>query len=509
MLKKGVAALRKRLCCLIIACIMLCLSLGALAEDTAADGYVMAGFDDTQYRDWDSNKFFSRMEEKTGVRFSYRQYKNESDWTAAKEAMLRGGDLPDVLFKAALSSSEMIEMREKGVLIDLKPYLESCCPNLWALFQAHPEYLDAISLPDGSVVALPYIVSIPMQNYMWINKQWLKNLGLSEPTTAEELVQVLEAFRDQDPNRNGKQDEIPFGFLGPFDLKFLAHAFGMVANDYNIFVRDGEVCFMPLEENYRLFVTWCRDLYEAGLLDQNGFTASSAARQVTDSNQPATYGVILAPLAADVFRVDWSTDYDILQPLVYDGAQVYRDFAGQVLRGTFAVTSACQDPEKMLRWVDYLYSEAGSVLASVGLENEDYLIDPDGTWRLSDATQNNPYFTVSYLIDGGATMPGIQSDGFQRRFSGTSALQETLDRQEKVNALCVRPFPVYSLTRAQADTAAALQEKIGYLVDMRLAQWVLGEEEISDESFQRFYNELEEAGLPQFLAFWQDILNGL
>lgn len=509
MFKKGVAALRKKLCCLVMACMMLCLSLGALAEDMAAGDYVMAGFDDTQYRDWASNQFFVRMEEKTGVRFSYRQYKKDSEWTAAKAAMLQGTDVPDVLFKAALTSPEMIEMREKGVLIDLKPYLEACCPNLWAIFQAHPEYLDAITLPDGSVAALPYIVSTPMQNYMWINKQWLKNLGLSEPTTAEELVQVLEAFRDQDPNRNGKQDEIPFGFLGPFDLKFLAHAFGMVANDYNIFVQDGEVRFMPLEENYRLFVTWCRDLYEAGLLDENGFVTASAARQVTDSDRPATYGVILAPTAADVFRVDWSVDYDILPPLVYDGAQVYRDFAGQVLRGTFAVTSACQDPEKMLQWVDYLYSEPGSVLASIGLENEDYLIDPDGTWRLSDSAQNNPYFAVTNLIDSGATMPGIQSDDFQRRFNGTTALQETLDRQEKVNALCVRPFPYYSLNRAQADTVAALQEKLGYLVDMRLAQWVLGEEEISDESFARFHDELEEAGLTQFLAFWQDILNSL
>lgn len=509
MFKKGVAALRKKLCCLVMACMMLCLSLGALAEDTAAGDYVMAGFDDTQYRDWASNQFFVRMEEKTGIRFSYRQYKKESEWTAAKEAMLQGTDVPDVLFKAALTSPEMIEMREKGVLIDLKPYLETCCPNLWAILQTHPEYLDAITLPDGSVAALPYIVSTPMQNYMWINKQWLKNLGLSEPTTAEELVQVLEAFRDQDPNRNGKQDEIPFGFLGPFDLKFLAHAFGMVANDYNIFVQDGEVRFMPLEENYRLFVTWCRDLYEAGLLDENGFVTASAARQVTDSDRPATYGVILAPTAADVFRVDWSVDYDILPPLVYDGAQVYRDFAGQVLRGTFAVTSACKDPEKMLQWVDYLYSEPGSVLASIGLENEDYLIDPDGTWRLSDSAQNNPYFAVTSLIDSGATTPGIQSDDFQRRFNGTTALQETLDRQEKVNALCVRPFPYYSLTRTQADTVAALQEKLGYLVDMRLAQWVLGEEEISDESFARFHDELEEAGLPQFLAFWQDILNSL
>ena len=60
-----------------------------------------------------------------------------------------------------------------------------------------------ITLPDGSIAALPYITETPMQNYLWINQAWLKSLGLSMPTTAQELVDVLTAFRDRDPNKNG------------------------------------------------------------------------------------------------------------------------------------------------------------------------------------------------------------------------------------------------------------------------------------------------------------------
>lgn len=496
----------KKIICFLLAAALLVTGC-ALADEAAAAPYTLAGFDDTEFRSWQENSFFARMEEKTGVAFHYLQYSDRNAWTKAKAEMTAGSDMPDVLFKADLTGAECMEMLEKGVLYDLKPYLQDCCPNLWAILSEHPEYLDAITMPDGSVPALPYITAIPIQNYLWVNKAWLKNLGLKTPTTKDELTAVLIAFRDNDPNRNGRTDEIPMGFLGPFDLKFLAHAFGLYANDYNVFERDGQARFMPLEAEYRPFVEWCRELYQEKLLDKNGFTVSSMIRQVTDDKATPTYGMIITPAAADVFRVSWSTDYGIMEPLSYEGEQVYRDFMGSVLRGTFAVTTHCADVEKMLKWVDFLYSEEGAVLATIGKEDEDYLVDGDGTWRLTESTKNDSYYTVTGLIDGGGTTPGILADDFQRRFSGNAALQVTLDQQEAFNAKTRRPFPYYCLTRAQEEEIAPLQEEIGYYVDMQLARWVLGEEEISDDSFAAFETKLNEMGLGRFLSFWQGVLD--
>ena len=44
---------------------------------------------------------------------------------------------------------------------------------------------------------------------MYINQKWLDNLGLDMPTTTDELRDVLQAFREKDPNGNGQTDEIP------------------------------------------------------------------------------------------------------------------------------------------------------------------------------------------------------------------------------------------------------------------------------------------------------------
>ena len=64
--------------------------------------------------------------------------------------------------------------------------------------------------PDGNLYTLPQIDGYRPKcvNVMMINQTWLDKLGLEKPTTLGELKDVLIAFRDKDPNGNGKQDEI-------------------------------------------------------------------------------------------------------------------------------------------------------------------------------------------------------------------------------------------------------------------------------------------------------------
>ncbi len=499
----------KRLGAMLLSLCLL-LTCTASASEGEQKTYVMAGYDsETTYRTWETNLFFARMEEKTGIRFYFQQYSSSAAWQKAKDSMTKDADdLPDVLFKAELSSSECETLYEKGVLIDLMPLLEENCPNLWKLLTENPDYLKQISLSGGQVVALPYISEAPAQNCMWINKKWLQTLKLDAPTDLESLVTVLKAFKEKDPNQNGKEDEIPLAFLGPFDLKFLAHAFGLTCNDYNIFAQDGEVHFMPLEENFRPFIEWGREMYASGLFDRDGFTTADTLRTVTDSDATQTYGIVLTSSPANIMPSDWLTDYEVLMPLTYNGRQVYRSFIGSLFRGTFAVTSKCDDPAALLRWVDTLYGEEGAKLASVGLENVDYVVDGDGTWRVTDSAKGNSYFTSETLIISGATPPGASCDEFQTRYNDTAVA--ALSRQLiKLNQIAERPFPYYDLTDAQAAEITPLQNEIGYYVDMQIARWVLGEEEISDASFSAFEETLREKGLDRFMTFWQNILDNL
>ena len=248
----------------------------------------MAGFDGkNSYHVWSDNAFFTRMEALTGLTFTFDEYTDAEKWQAAKNAMFQpGGELPDVLFKATLTPDEEIRYSDSGQLIDLLPLLPDNAPHLWALLQENPEWLAAITLPSGKIAALPTINPLPLQNAMWINQTWLDALHLDMPVTWDSLVEVLTAFLTRDPNGNGKQDEIPLSFLGPWELKFLSHAFGPVANDYNIYADDlGQVHFLPMEDNFIRFLEALVALREQDLLDKNGFTNSNALRTVSDEKR--------------------------------------------------------------------------------------------------------------------------------------------------------------------------------------------------------------------------------
>ena len=121
--------------------LLLCVVFFALPA-TAEESFTMAGYDDSSVGHvWETNLFFQRMEEKTGIHFTFDQSVQYADWQQKTAALLAGGELPDVLFKAELTEQEIQRFYQEGKIIDLKPYLESCMPNLSALLAEHPGWL--------------------------------------------------------------------------------------------------------------------------------------------------------------------------------------------------------------------------------------------------------------------------------------------------------------------------------------------------------------------------------
>lgn len=495
---------RRAFCCLI--CLLLALAPAAMAEGN----FVMAGYDgEGSTHDWNTNGFFVRMQERTGLTFTFDQYTSLEKWQEAKDAMFApGGELPDVLFKAALTTPELIRYSDSGQLIDLGPLLEENAPNLWALLEAHPDWREAITLPSGKIAALPAIQELAPQNAMWINQTWLDRLGLEAPTDWESLREVLTAFRDRDPNGNGKRDEIPFAFLGPWELKFFSHAWGVAANDYNIYLDEaGQVHYWPAEESFWEMALALREFYQEGLLDPDGFITADALRRITDEDAEAVYGVFFAPTPVNLVPYDMSVDYALLEPLVFEEKQIYRDLCGEVTRGTFAITSACEDPAALLAWVDVLYTEEGAIAALAGTEGEDYVVGEDGSWTWKGGLEAMTASTLSELsVYDTGDMPWLFPDAFYDRYDEDN-VQRVNGELRKLNACVVEPFPVYTLTEEESARALELQSQLGPYVDETLARVVLGE--LDADEAQTFVEGLEERGMQEMIDLWQSVAGRL
>ena len=481
-----------------------CVTVSGAAEMTAPD-FLMEGLDgETGNHDWETNLFFQRMQEDTGVSFEFRQHKTAEEWTLRKQEILEGTDLPDVLFKAMLTDEETVAMAEKGILIDLKPYLEEYAPDLWAILEAHPDYLSAITMADGSIRTLPSINELPANNLIWINRTWLDNLHLETPTTAEELTEVLRAFRDGDANRNGNAgDEVPLSVLGMWDLRFLGHAFGLCENDYYLSAEDGKVTSALTSERNRAFLTWLHELWQENLLSHTSFSTMDTMRQITDEKAAIPYGVFLAATPLSVVPNGAMDQYVSLAPLQYEGKQVYRALLGPLTRGTFAITERCGNPEKLISWVNRLYTEEGSILMQVGREGEEYVWLENGTWEWEADLQTvaNDILPNATLSEGG-TAPGLITAAFQEKYAdaATRSLIESITRVQEHARM---PVPLVWLTAEDAEKAARLQEKIAPYAEKKMAEFVTGDTALSDAEWEAFTRETESRGLPEMIALWQ------
>ena len=489
---------------ILLAALLILAACPALSEGQQAPDFLLEGYDgDGRNRVWENNLFFQRMQERTGVSFQFRQYSDWDQWAARKKTLIQGEDLPDVLFKAELNASEIREMTENGVLLDLKPYLAEYAPDLWSLLEANPAWMAAVTLPDGTIRALPCINELAPNNLIWINRSWLNTLKKEMPSTAEELTEVLRAFREGDPNRNGRADEIPLSVLGMWDLRFLGHAFGITDNDYYLRLQDGKVTSSLTSEENRAFLEWLHGLWEEELLGHTSFSTADPLRQITDSKAAIPYGMFLSNSPLTVVPSEAMDQYTALTPLEYSGKRVYRDLLGPLTKGTFALTRTCREPERMLTWVNSLYTEAGSILMQAGEEGKEYRWTEDGTWEWMDDLQTvaSDILPGATLSDGGIA-PGIVKKDFQQKYQDAST-QSLIEDMSRVQQYTLPSFPPVYLTAEDRAEVAALQAEIAPWAEKKMAEFVTGDTELNDASWTEFVQEAERRGLNRMAALWQ------
>jgi len=386
------------------------------------------------------------------------------------------------------------------------PLLEQHAPNLWALLTENPEWLRAITLPNGKIGALPMIQAVSTQNIMWINQDWLTALNLEIPTDMASLREVLIAFRDRDPNGNYKADEIPMLFLGPWELKMFSHAYGVVVNDYNLYLdQSGKVCFWPLEDSFVTFLEDVHGLYADKLLDPDGFSVSDSLRLVTEDDATNTYGAFFAPTPLNLLPYNLTGSYVLLEPLVYEGQQIYRDLFGPLRRGTFAITSACSDPAAVLSWVDTLYTEEGAIEAMAGTKDVHYTVDGQGYWHWSQGDMEQLMLTSGSLsiVDTGE-MPILFPKAFNNSFGEEGVRRITLEA-DRLTPFLHQPFPYYTLTPEQRQQVNPLQQELGRYVDVSIGQFVTGEVPINETTIAEFRAGLIQRGADEMIAFWHGV----
>lgn len=376
--------------------------------------------------------------------------------------------------------------------------------------------------PEGKIYSLPAVRPFRPDsfNVMMINKKWLDKLQLKEPTTLDELRDVLIAFRDKDPNGNGKKDEIGMdwwagvggsqGSRGLFSVTSLLGSYGV--SDHHteemIGVKDGKIRFLFAGDEYKKLVEYLSGLWKDNLINKEVFTQDySGMKAKAQQDDVSTVGVTFGWSLSD--RVGkWASEYEPLAPLMSsnDIKPVWPTSPARVKMGTnlFAMTKKNKHPVETIKWIDQFYSEENSVQGYYGSIPEFITKNDDGSYTIIPAAngdQDTQQWTNS-LVDNN---PLYSSKALEAKTTVPPSVTARLD-QDKIykdyqpeNMKDI--YPIVKFTADQIDEMSLNKTDIFKLVDQKFAEWIYKAN--IDSQWDDYLKQLDQMGLPMVEKIYQ------
>lgn len=474
--------------------------------------FTLVGRQEPLAPEWNEMELFQNLEADTNIHIDWNLVPT-SDWDTKRELLL-AGDLPDGFFAAAYQDNTLINSANDGVFIPLDDLIEKYAPNIKKMFERAPYLKALVTHEDGHIYSLPAAEELALghaRNFVSVNKEWLDNLGLEMPNTPEEFKEVLIAFRDNDANGNGDpNDEIPFAFLNMFwcsDIGDLMAAFGAADNAEHVVVTDDQkLKYTANTPEYRKALEYFADLYKEGLIDPESFTAYNEFQLLFAKGQSHTLGSYIWWETAEIAG-EYKDEYQLMLPWMNeDGIRVTgRSNDKDGGKSAFMITSACENPEVLIQWVDRLYEPYMAAQVHWGPPGEDnLLIDDNGYLKYNDKLTAEAGERRQQIAPNGVGV--ILKEDF-----GTvvDAEPRAMQRLNEIQTNYEPYMPKYNFPKAHIPFTTEEQEIIGelelpindYIREMRANFIVNG---ITDSSWDKYISELDAYGLPDLMEQYEN-----
>ncbi|NOU76867.1 extracellular solute-binding protein [Paenibacillus sp. LMG 31458] len=457
---------------------------------------------------WDQLQFFQEMEKLTNIGFKFDTPSSDS-YNEKKNLAFASGEVPDLFFGGNLTVNDEITYGGQGVLIPLESLIEKYAPNVKKLIDTNPDLKRSITTIDGHIYALPQINNVPRDQALaklWLNKQWLSNLGLQPPTTIDGLYQVLKDFKDKDPNKNGKADEIPLSFdkaTLPMLRISLLSSFGFVNNRVDV-IQD-KVVYVAVQEGYKQYLTFMNKLTKDKLLDEEAFTQTN--QQMVAKGNGGRIGVFSNAGAYLVSTVEDSYNYMALPPLTSstNSTKMWPKSPG-ITRGTFAITNKNKHQEATMRWVDYLYSPEGGAFASQGLEGVGWKWSDAGKTKwskiLPEGYKNTEEFRGGKITpSAGTVLPGIVDSDFILKLDLAHVSNLDKEVKQSYTPYLRNGYPSVYFTQEEQKRLSTLEADLNTYIDQMEAKFILGNEPL--QNWDKYVDTIKKMKMDEAVGIYQ------
>lgn len=502
--------------------------------------------------DYNDNAFTQMVKDKTGVSLTFELLPSDGGEAKQKISLMISANqkLPDIL-NVGLSDAEVSAYGAAGIFVPLNDYLENeavffqAACDKWLNEEEYANLMNYGKALDGNIYGMPsYSTTIDSSSAlgMWINKTWLDNLGLEVPQTTEDLYRVLIAFRDNDPNGNGKKDEIPLvgatGWVGNVVQELLnsyLYYCYTSAYGYQLNAENGQLIAPFTQDAFREGLEYVAKLYAEGLISPLSFTQSTAELRTimtAPNDEPTLVGAFVShpsPIFGATGDVERVKEYIALPAMIGPEGVAYTAHEASLPSYVLYITRDCAEPELAFRLLDALREETLNLSSRFGQQDLDWQYTQEGSIPVQMEGYSAQFGKLTERLDPWSSANNViwGTTAFSflpNKLMGCMTIPEwpTELRAYQMQTLWYDSVPLRSgkcpaerplkivLTDEETDRIAEIRNSIQTFVDDATNRFVTGDLS-TQKDWDAYLDTLKSIGLEQYMSTLQaayDRMNG-
>ncbi len=457
--------------------------------------------------------YFEEYQKRTGVKLEVITYETED----AYNLTLAGDEMPDIIMWAPVLTSSDQQMIDDGMISPLTwDEINEWAPNYAAVLEQYPNARKELTMADGSILGFANITGsekMMATNGLIVRGDWLDDLGLDAPTTPDEFLDMLRAFKTE------KGAEYPLAVSSSrFSLLF---GYGFFSSPYELVTSnayvdaDGKYHLGWAEPEQKQVFEFFHTMYEEGLINPDFLTLDQASvdGMLYDGRTGVVLHSVIGGLGTYVPNMEKENPdaelrgiSSLLRP---NGEKAYygaTELAVASFKGL--ITTDCENKELAMKFLDWNYSEEGQLFQQFGIEGVSYEM-VDGAPVYTELVTNNPDgLTSGQMMNqysrGGSFWPYVSRLEY---FEQVTAMPEQRGAVEAWDANDRYDYMVPTIVIPEDlldEYNRIVSETNTHYAEMR-TKFITGEESL--DNFDAYIAKLKELGLDRRIEIAQIALD--